>query len=124
MAEANPVIVPVQSLDQDPYHGLISYPNPSDESVDTRLEQLEHLGITRLEFKGQLKMGNLSILGKGVVGLVFAGYSGEDQVAVKIRRMDSRRPNMTHEAAMMKVANHAGIGPECLGVSRDVLAME
>ena len=124
MAEAKPVIVPVESLDQDLYRGLISYPNPTIESVQTRLEQLHNLGITRLEFKGQLRMGNLSILGKGVVGLVFAGYAGGDRVAVKIRRVDSRRPTMTHEAAMMKIANHAGIGPECLGVSQDVLAMK
>ena len=124
MAEEKSVIVPVEGLHQDPYRGLISYPNPSDESVDARLEQLQHLGITRLEFKGHLKMGNLSILGKGVVGLVFAGYAGEDKVAVKIRRVDSRRPTMMHEAAMMKVANRAGISPECLGVSQDVLAMK
>jgi putative serine/threonine protein kinase len=124
MAETEQVIVPVESLSQDPYRGLISYPNPTAESVDTRLEQLQHLGITRLEFKGHLRMGNLSILGKGVVGLVFAGFAGEEPVAVKIRRVDSRRPTMTHEAAMMKVANHAGIGPECLGVSQDVLAMK
>lgn len=124
MAEASQVIVPVESLDRDPYRGLISYPSPSVESVNTRIEQLQHLGITRLEFRGNLKMGKLSILGKGVVGLVFAGYAGNDSVAVKIRRVDSRRPFMTHEAAMMKVANQAGIGPELVGVTEDVLAMK
>jgi len=124
MAEEKPVIVPVESLDQDPYRGLISYPNPSIESVQTRLGQLHSLGITELEFKGHLKMGRLSILGKGVVGLVFAGYAGEDPVAVKVRRVDSRRATMTHEAAMMKAANQVGVGPECLGASNDVLAMK
>jgi len=124
MAEKEPILIPVESLDKDPFRGLISYPNPSVESVRTRLDQLRNLGITRLEFKGHLKMGNLSILGKGVVGLVFAGYMGENPVAVKIRRVDSRRATMTHEAAMMKAANHAGIGPEYLGATHDALSMK
>src|ERR1700757_3924936 len=97
MAEAKPVIIPVESLDQDPYRGLVAYPNPSANTVNTRLEQLQNLGIKSLEFKGQLKIGRVPVLGKGVVGLVFAGYAGERLVAVKIRRVDSRRTSMTHE---------------------------
>jgi putative serine/threonine protein kinase len=71
-----------------------------------------------------LKIGRLSLLGKGVVGLVFTGMAGGDRVAVKIRRVDSRRNSMGHEAEMMKGANAAGIGPECLGSSPDVLKMQ
>jgi len=43
---------------------------------------------------------------------------------VKIRRTDSRRRSMIHEAAMMRAANEAEIGPECLGSSEDVLEMQ
>src|SRR5438046_9206711 len=76
------------------------------------------------ELQGASKIGKLSILGKGVVRFVFTGLSGRDRVAVKIRRVDSRRNSMAHEAEMMKAANDAGIGPKCLGSSQDILKMQ
>ena len=124
MAKADALIVPVENLSKDPYRSLVAYPDPTDDSVESRIRQLTNLGITELEFHGALKMGKLSILGKGVVGLVFTGLSGRDRVAVKIRRVDSRRNSMAHEAEMMKVANDAGIGPKCLGSSQDILKMQ
>ena len=124
MAQAEPVIIPVENLSRDPYRSLVAYPDPTDDSVQSRIRQLTDLGITELEFQGTLKIGKLSILGKGVVGLVFTGQSGRDRVAVKIRRVDSRRKSMAHEAEMMKAANDAGIGPRCLGSSQDILKMQ
>ena len=124
MAETSSVLVPIEDLDKDPYRGLIAYPKPTEDSVATRVYQLKCLGINRIEFRGPLRMGRLSVLGKGVVGLVFAGFAEDDRVAVKIRRVDSRRRSMTHEAEMMEAANHADIGPECLGSSQDVLEMK
>ncbi len=124
MAETRPVIVPIENLAQDPYRSLVAYPNPTAEAFESRTAQLIDLGITGLEFQGRLKIGKLSVLGKGVVGLVFSGRAGDDRVAVKIRRVDSRRNSMNHEAVMIKAANNAGIGPEFLGSSRDVLKMQ
>jgi putative serine/threonine protein kinase len=123
MAKTNSVIVPVQDLEKDPYRAVVGYPNPDSETVASRIKQLIDLDVTCLEFEGPLKVGRLSILGKGVVGMVFAGISNGERVAVKIRRVDSRRASMSHEAEMLRAANHAGIGPECLGSSRDVLVM-
>src|SRR6266436_1997785 len=124
MAEDGPVLVPLEDLVKKPYRELLAYPNPSEESVESRIRQLKSLGIEGLEFEGQLRMGKLSVLGKGVVGLVFRAIAVNRRVAVKIRRTDSRRRSMIHEAAMMKAANKAGIGPECLGSSEDVLEMQ
>ena len=124
MAEDGPVLVPLEDLVKKPYRELLAYPNPSEESVESRIRQLKSLGIEGLEFEGPLRMGKLSVLGKGVVGLVFRGISDNRRVAVKIRRTDSRRRSMIHEAAMMRAANKAGIGPECLGSSEDVLEMQ
>ncbi|OLD54870.1 hypothetical protein AUI46_07025 [archaeon 13_1_40CM_2_52_13] len=103
---------------------MLAYPKPSDEPVESRIRQLKSLGIEGLKFEGPLRIGKLSLLGKGVVGLVVAGIADGVRVAVKIRRVDSRRRSMIHEAAMMKAANKAGIGPECLGSSEDVLEMQ
>lgn len=124
MVEDGSVLVPLEDLAKKPYRDLLAYPNPSDESVESRIRQLESLGVEGLEFQGPLRMGKLSVLGKGVVGMVFRGIAGNRRVAVKVRRTDSRRRSMIHEAEMMRAANKAGIGPECLGSSEDVLEMQ
>jgi putative serine/threonine protein kinase len=124
MAKVNPVLVPIKNLAQDPYRALVAYPKPTADAVELRIRQLKDLGITELEFQGPLKMGKLSVLGKGVVGLVFSGWADGTRVAVKIRRVDSRRGSMGHEADMIRTANKAGVGPQLLGSSRDILEME
>jgi putative serine/threonine protein kinase len=124
MAEDRSLLVPIEDLGKNPYRELLAYPKPSDESVESRIRQLKSLGIEGLKFEGPLRIGKLCLLGKGVVGLVVAGTADGRRVAVKIRRVDSRRRSMIHEAEMMKAANKAGIGPECLGLSEDVLEMQ
>ena len=124
MAEDKSSLVPLEDLVKKPYREILAYPKPSDESVETRIRQLKGLDIEGLKFEGPLKIGKLSVLGKGVVGLVVAGIANGGRVAVKIRRVDSRRRSMLHEAEMMMAANKAGIGPECLGSSEDVLEMQ
>jgi putative serine/threonine protein kinase len=123
MAKVKSVIVPVEDLDKDPYRAVVGYPNPDSETVGSRINQLIDLNVAGLEFDGPLKIGSLSIIGKGVVGMVFKGISNGDRVAVKVRRVDSRRASMSHEAEMLRAANDAGIGPECLGFTKDVLVM-
>ena len=71
MVETLKNLVSLESLSRDPYKALVAYPDPTDEGVETRIQQLRDLGITGLEFDGPLKIGKLSVLGKGVVGLVF-----------------------------------------------------
>ena len=117
-------IVPLENLDQEPYRTLVGYPDPTAGSVEARIQQLSQLGITGLEFHGALRIGKLSVLGKGVVGLVFAGRAESTRVAVKIRRVDSRRRSMLREAEMIKAANRADVGPEYFDSSTDVLVME
>src|SRR2546426_8087152 len=124
MAEDKSSLVPVEDLVKKPYREILAYPKPSDEPVESRIRQLKNFGIEGLEFAGPLRVGKLSVLGKGVVGLVVAGIADGGRVAVKIRRVDSRRRSMLHEAEMMRAANKAGIGPECLGSSEDVLEMQ
>ena len=124
MVDIRKEIVPVEELNQDPYRLLIAYPTPSPDEVKARISQLSELGITSLEFQGPLRMGKVSVLGKGVVGLVFSGFADGKQVAVKIRRVDSRRPSMGHEANMIETANKVSIGPRLLGSLKDVLKMQ
>jgi putative serine/threonine protein kinase len=85
---------------------------------------MQELEITELDFQGPLKTDRLSLLGKGVVGIVVIGLRGNRRIAVKVRRVDARRPSLIHEAELLKTANSLGVGPECLGSTADVLAME
>ncbi len=124
MAERGSLLVPLEELATDPYSLVLAYPRPERVLIESRLRQLKELGISGLEFRGPLRIDRLSVLGKGVVGLVVAGVADGKKVAVKIRRVDSRRNSMIQEANMMKVANEAGIGPKGLGSTQDILAMQ
>ena len=56
--------------------------------------------------------------------MVLIGVTSSGRVALKIRRADSRRHSMTHEASLLQEANALGVGPKYLGDTDDVLAME
>ena len=114
----------LSSLSKPPYNRLIAYPTGDGEEAESRIRQLQQLEVTGLDFQGQLKTDRLSVLGKGVVGIVVVGVRRDQRIAVKIRRVDARRPTLTHEVELLKVANSIGVGPECLGGTSDVLAME
>ena len=120
----NPSLAPLSSLAKPPYNRLVAYPTGNGGEVESRIRQLRQLEVTELEFQGQLKTDRLSVLGKGVVGIVFIGVRKNRRIAVKIRRVDARRSNLVHEADLLKIANSLGVGPECLGGTADVLAME
>src|SRR5437870_7165726 len=109
MVEDGSVLVPLEDLAKKPYRELLAYPNPSDESVDSRIRQLKSLGIEGLEFEGPLRIGKLWVLGEGGGGLVVACIADCGGGAVKIRRVDSGRRSMLHEAAVMRAGKKAGI---------------
>ncbi len=120
----NPSLAPLSSLAKPPYNRLVAYPSGDPDEVESRIRQLKQLKITGLDFQGRLKTDRLSILGKGVVGIVVIGTRGNRRIAVKIRRVDARRPSLIHEAELLKIANSQNVGPECLGGTADILAME
>ena len=120
----NPSLAPLSSLAKPPYNRLVAYPSGDLDEVESRIRQLNQLKITGLDFQGRLKTDRLSILGKGVVGIVVIGIRGNRRIAVKIRRVDARRPSLTHEEELLKIANSKKVGPVCLGGTVDILAME
>ncbi len=124
MAETSPVVVSLEDLAREPYSFAIAYPSRDENSVQTRIHQLGQLGVTSIVFDGPLKMDRFSLLGKGVAGMVAVGVIGRKKVALKIRRVDSRRKDMVHESRMLQAANTIGVGPRYIGSTRDILAME
>jgi len=124
LARNAPDIVPIEDTASEPYATILAYPRPEASVLSSRIQQLRELGISELEFTGKLRVGKLSVLGKGVAGMVVAGRAEKDKVALKIRRTDSRRYSMRHEASMLKAANEIDVGPRYYGETADILSME
>lgn len=124
MAETPQRIVSLEQATVEPYSIILSYPHPDDIDLASRIRQLRELGVLELEFNGRLKQGHLSMLGKGVAGMVVVGRTSTERIALKIRRADSRRDSMRHEAFMLQAANDLHVGPKYYGSTTDVLAME
>ena len=124
MARNAPGIVPIEDTASEPYATILAYPRPEASVLSSRIQQLRELGISELEFTGKLRVGKLSVLGKGVAGMVVAGRAEKDKVALKIRRTDSRRDSMKHEASMLKAANEIDVGPRYYDNTDDILLME
>jgi len=84
---------------------ILCYPNPLSQECSKRLEEVRSLGIKAIFNYGQLRIGKLSIIGKGHAGVVTLAYhSLYGYVALKIRRIDSKRDSLRREALIMKFA--------------------
>jgi putative serine/threonine protein kinase len=118
------VIVPLEEASREPFSLVLSYPQPNPFEIEHKIQQLKNLKVGHLVFGGNLAIDKIHLLGKGVSGLVVAGIVKGERVALKIRRVDSRRGSMEHEASMLKLANSVEVGPKYLGNTPDILAME
>jgi len=85
---------------------------------------LKRLGVSAIEFVGEKTVFNVSVLGKGCVGIVVIAQTETGRAALKIRRVDADRKGMEHEAEMLAKANSIGVGPRFTGKDEDFLLME
>ena len=103
---------------------VLCYPRCEQGEVDSRLNELERLGVKALEFTGEKSFFNTPVLGKGCVGIVVVAYTNSGRAALKIRRVDADRKGMSHEGEMLKIANNIDVGPKLLEISENFLLME
>jgi putative serine/threonine protein kinase len=122
----NPLIVPFEKLIHEPYASVLCFPNQHDGELQSRLEELRSHGVTALEFSGKASVYGVSlpVLGKGFVGIVVIAHLNGERVAVKIRREDADRPDLLHEAEMLRKANSANVAPKLFAASRNFILME
>ena len=85
---------------------------------------MTQLGIKNVEFHGSRTVNGVKVLGKGCVGIVVLTHTNAGKVALKIRRLDADRDDMSLEGEMLKIANQLMIGPKLLGLSDNFLLME
>ena len=119
-----PVIVLTENLNMEPYASVLCYPRVSEAELQSRLEELGEHGVTAVEFAGEASAFNMSVLGKGFVGIVVTIHLNGQKAALKIRRVDADRLGLEHEAQMLAKANAVEVGPKLIDVSRNFLLMQ
>ena len=119
-----PVTVPLENLNEEPFASIICYPKYTEDELQSRLKELELLGVAAVEFAGKGNAFNVPVLGKGYVGIVAIAQRYSQRLALKIRRVDADRANLFHEAEMLGKANAVGVGPALVDVSKNFLLMQ
>jgi len=122
----SPNIVPIDQLIDPPYSLILCFPKLGMSELESRIEELRSHNVASLEFSGKSSVFGvpLPVLGKGFVGIVvIANLMSGQRVAVKIRRLDSDRVDLLHEAQMLSKANSVGVAPKFVGVSKNFLLM-
>jgi putative serine/threonine protein kinase len=117
-------LVPLSKLAIGPYSSILGYPKATRGELSKRITELKKLGIKGVSFAGTTTLNNISILGKGYVGVVVLSNQGKKVVALKIRRMDASRPEMKSEAKLLRLANEVDVGPELIDSSKNFIIME
>jgi putative serine/threonine protein kinase len=117
-------LVPLSKLAKEPYSLILGYPKATRGELSKRIAELKKLRIRGITFTGTTTLNNLSVLGKGYVGVVVLSSQGKKTVALKIRRMDSSRSEMQGEAKLLRLANELDVGPKLLDNSKNFIIME
>ncbi|MEE8255830.1 MAG: protein kinase, partial [Nitrosopumilaceae archaeon] len=116
--------IPIEKLSQEPYSIILGYPKSTKTQQKSRIKELKKLGIKSVSFQGELRLGQINVLGKGYVGIVVLAKTKNKKVAIKIRRVDSPRKEMINEARLLKIANDAAVGPIVFDSSNNIIVME
>ena len=114
----------ISTFEEEPYSKILCFPKVKESEVKKRLKELKKLGVTHVSFTGPLQIEKCHILGKGYVGMVVLAKKNNEIVALKIRRIDSPRKNMSNEAKLLQIVNKLGIGPKFIKNSKNFLVME
>jgi putative serine/threonine protein kinase len=117
-------IVPISELGQEPYLSVVCYPRGSTAEIQSRIAELQQLGVEAVEFSGKASAFTLQVLGKGYVGIVVAAHVKTERLALKMQRVDSERESLGHEAELLAKANSVGVGPKLVGVTKHFLLMQ
>jgi len=114
----------ISTFEEEPYNKILCFPKVKKSEVEKRLKELKKLGVTHVSFTGPLQIEKCHILGKGYVGMVVLAKKNNEIVALKIRRIDSPRKNMSNEAKLLQIVNKLDIGPKFIKNSKNFLVME
>ncbi|MEM0496637.1 MAG: hypothetical protein QXR22_00320 [Acidilobaceae archaeon] len=98
-----------------------------NSSCSHRLIKLSRLGVHKIYSLGPSRLPGLElrVLGKGFSSTVVAGslVNGEI-IAIKSRRTDSKRIDLTPEGEVLDIASKAGVAPKPIYWDKDTIVME
>ena len=114
----------ISIFEEEPHSKILCFPKVKESEVKKRLKELKKIGVTHVSFTGPLQIEKCHILGKGYVGMVVLAKKNNEIVALKIRRIDSPRKNMSNEAKLLQIVNKLDIGPKFIKNSKNFLVME
>ena len=114
----------LDQLTRTPYIQILTYPRISLRVAKSRIKQLQALGVEELVFEGSARVGRLGILGLGTVGIVVKARAGSELCALKIRRTDANRPDMSGEVKTTIFANRIGVGAPVYAYTKDLILMK
>jgi len=115
---------PVNDLAKEPHSTILGYPKATKSQIQSRIKELKKIGVDGVSFEGPMIINKICVLGKGYTGVVVLAKKGSKKVALKIRRIDSPRKDMTGEATLLQAANNVGVGPKLIASSKNFLVME
>ncbi|MDA4111620.1 MAG: serine/threonine protein kinase [Thaumarchaeota archaeon] len=120
------IVVRRRELSKKLHGSVLCYPGNDLSSFDSRLDQLKELGVEELIFEGTSKVGKFGIIGRGCVSTVVkARMKSENEIiALKIRRADANRSDMSRDHELQSFANSFGVGPRSISASKDLFAMQ
>src|SRR5690606_16848171 len=98
---------------------LICYPRFLESEYNSRIAEMESLGVTSIALGGRTTINGSRVAGKGQVGIVLRARVGNKTCALKIRRLDADRKSMEDEVRLHKIANAAGVGPSLEGSTKN-----
>jgi putative serine/threonine protein kinase len=117
-------LVPLDKLVKEPHSTILGYPKATKRELSSRVSELKKLGVKGVFFGGETMLNSLQVLGKGYVGVVVLSKYKTKEVALKIRRIDSSRPEMESEARLLRLANQVDVGPKLIASSKNFMVME
>ncbi|XES77448.1 MAG: RIO1 family regulatory kinase/ATPase [Candidatus Bathyarchaeia archaeon] len=119
-------VIPTAQLWQEPYASVLCFPQPNEAEAQSRIAELQSLGVETVEFDGKTTLFGvpLPVIGKGFVGIVVVAHVKGERVALKIRRLDADRADLLHEAEMLSKANAVGVAPKLVEASKNFLLMQ
>ena len=118
------ILIPPEDFVNPIYGRILCYPKFDPTEVGNRIAELKSLGVAAIELTGLKRVENLPVLGKGCVSVVVVARNAVGRCALKIRRIDSDRSTMEHEAEMLRIANSVGAGPKLHAASKNFLLVD
>ena len=106
---------------------MICYPYREEyqEECLRRIKELERLGIVKLYSYGESIIRSIRVVGKGHSSIIaLARHAALGDIALKIRRFDSKRESLIREGELLKRAEVSGCTPKVHIYTRDFIVRE